>query len=187
MKIKLLISAAMISGLALGGCATISEDECAAGNWTDIGYRDGNNGADRTKLSSIVETCGEYGQSVDRTAYLQGFERGLDNYCVPARFYEMGLSGSSFNLTCGARDDGSLRAAYDEGALDYKIEADHRRYQEEVERLQDSIDDVRRRINDPETSDEERDRLRKKRERLEDELDRAYYDLRRHEREYDLY
>ena len=48
-----ILNIAILSAVSLGlvGCASISEDECVSGNWSDIGYQDGAQGKSRGKLA----------------------------------------------------------------------------------------------------------------------------------------
>ena len=63
MKQLMMISAlALASTTLMTGCETISEEACLAGNWEDIGFRDGEQGRSRSRLVKIAETCGEVGQ-----------------------------------------------------------------------------------------------------------------------------
>jgi len=47
-----ILNTAILSVAVIGftGCASISEDECLSGNWSDIGYKDGVNGKSRRKI-----------------------------------------------------------------------------------------------------------------------------------------
>ena len=63
--------------LALGGCATMSSDECAMSDWTAVGYEDGSRGYTTERFSSHRKACAKHGITADFTAYQSGRNQGL--------------------------------------------------------------------------------------------------------------
>ena len=180
----LILAATMI----LPSCASISESECAAGNWDDLGYRDGLNGVERGQIAEYSTKCSEYGFATDSREYSRGYERGLALYCVPEKAYDKGRSGGSYNGVCiGTLYADEYREAYAQGSAEYQIEAEHQRLISRIEEYDEDIDYVRARMRDDETSEEEYKRLRLKRDRLEDERSNTLRDLRDFERLHGLY
>ena len=45
----------------LAACATLNEDQCRAGNWYDIGVRDGANGRSLDFILQHAKACNEFG------------------------------------------------------------------------------------------------------------------------------
>lgn len=176
----LLISGAAI--IVLPSCATISESECVAGNWADLGYRDGLNGVERQRIADYANTCSEYGAQIDRKAYLTSYEAGLGLYCTYDKGYARGYDGSSYNDVCAGALAVDYRPGYDDGYAQYRLETDHQTLIKALKDIEDEIDDVRRRLRDPETPEDDYDRLRKKRDRLEDERQDIRQNLRDFER-----
>lgn len=87
--------------VSLGGCATLSEQECLdarATSWEGIGWADGREGyhPDR-RLGQHFEACSKVGVSPDRDTYMAGWSRGILEYCTPDRGYATGLAGSRGN------------------------------------------------------------------------------------------
>ena len=68
------------AGLALlctlGGCASLSKNECLSANWEDIGIRDGANGRPEEYLIQHSTACAKVNVVPDRGAWLHGHERG---------------------------------------------------------------------------------------------------------------
>ncbi|WP_418152894.1 DUF2799 domain-containing protein [Litorimonas sp. RW-G-Af-16] len=95
---KHLILSAMavpLAGLALSSCATISEDECIAGSWQDIGYNDGRAGNSRGRFADIASTCAKYDVIPNRNAYMSGYDSGLPLYCTFDNGISRGESGGT--------------------------------------------------------------------------------------------
>ena len=112
--IKILAGAALLG--TLGGCASLSKDECLAANWEDIGVRDGANGQPEEYLIQHSTACAKVNVAPDRGAWLHGRDKGLERYCVPHRMYNLGEYGSGFDIgICRNFDQERLQDAYDKG------------------------------------------------------------------------
>jgi len=64
------------ASLFLAGCTTMSESQCRAANWYDIGYRDGLSGMQRMDVA-YDEQCARQGTKPDVVAYAKGWQEGL--------------------------------------------------------------------------------------------------------------
>ena len=103
----LLTSAAAL----LAGCAakpTVTENQCRAGDWQTIGYRDGANGVASTRLLAHQEACGEFGIVPERSGYLAGWREGVLTYCTADSGFRLGMRGGAFNSICS----GELREPF---------------------------------------------------------------------------
>ena len=89
-----------VLALALGGCASLSESECADADWEQIGYRDGAGGASGQRIAAHAKACAEYGVTVDQDTWRAGYDRGIDSYCTPANAVRDGLSGAMYSGVC---------------------------------------------------------------------------------------
>ncbi len=176
------IAVLSLASLAMSGCATISEDECITGSWSDIGYKDGVNGGARGKLADYAKTCAKYGVTPDRAAYLTAFDQGLVKYCTYEQGFERGENGSSFNQVCADDPQSGFAQGYDEGRIVYEIYAEHKSLIENYDDTLEALVEVRRRLAEDEETPEERKRLTKKQYRLEGELEDIRIDVRAHER-----
>ena len=66
------IFAALALCATLGGCASLSKDECLNADWQDIGVRDGANGQPEEYLIQHSTACAKVGVTPDRTRWLAG-------------------------------------------------------------------------------------------------------------------
>ncbi len=170
--------------IGLSACATISEDECIAGSWQDIGYKDGRNGNSRGKFADIAKTCAKYNVRPDRAAYMSGYDRGLPLYCTYDKGYRRGEDGSSLNQECVAAGFTAYADGHADGRVFYEIKSEYQGLIDQHENRIEALMDVRRRLKDDELSDQENKRLRKKAYRLENEAEDIRIDIRAMERLY---
>ncbi len=174
---------------ALNACASISEDECRVGAWSDLGYRDGVNGRNKGKLADYAETCAKYSVAPDRQAYLAAYDLGLAEYCTYQQGFELGESGSSFNQACSGHLQDGFDRGYDDGRVRYEIHQEHDQMIGAYEEVLEELVDVRARLagdvadqdedgDDIALSANERKRLLRRQYRLEGELDDLRQDIR---------
>lgn len=137
-----------------GGCATLNEGQCVAGDWYEIGKRDGAAGWQRARLFKHVEACSKYAAQPDPYAYDAGREAGLTLYCTPYQGFIEGNEGHPYRGVCAADVEQSFLATWRDGRAIYEA--------------REAVDDVERKIHalqgkfeDEKTSDKERKRLRR--------------------------
>ncbi|NHK28612.1 DUF2799 domain-containing protein [Parvularcula flava] len=137
-----------IACVALGGCVSMSEDDCLTANWAAIGANDGVNGAAYSTLETRVNQCREYGVEADLTAYNRGYEDGLRTYCTPRNGFEVGSRGSSYSNVCPVELEPEFLAAYNEGRELYRLESNLRSAENALNSLYAQIDDKEDDIED---------------------------------------
>lgn len=132
--------------LSLGGCATMSGDECVTSDWQMIGFEDGSRGYGAERLGEHRKACAKHGVTPDLQAYRAGREEGLRDFCQPSRGYNLGARGGHYNGVCSAEMEVEFLDAYRAGyhlhelqanvnSATYQINANRR----ELERNQDLI------------------------------------------------
>ena len=181
---RILLASAMTLGLM--ACATISEDQCLAGNWAEIGYSDGAKGKASSRIGKIAESCSKYGVSADHELYLANYKRGIETYCTYERGYDRGASGERYNQACSGELAAEFAQGYDKGAAVYKIRREHHRL---VENYKEGVYDLRRlrqALTEEDLSNDDRKRLQRRIYRLDNYLDDLRYDIRVFERRYGL-
>lgn len=121
---RLLIIAAAAGGavLALGSCATMSAEQCMAGDWSGQGYADGTSGLSMSRLGEHAEACAEHGVVPDRSAYEAGREQGLRRYCTPDNGFRVGRTGSGYGGVCPSYLEASFIPAYRDGQIVHEVE-----------------------------------------------------------------
>jgi hypothetical protein len=114
---------AVTVSLALGGCASMSGDECLTSDWQMIGFEDGSRGHGSERLGQHRKACAKHGVTPDLQAYRAGREEGLRDYCQPARGFNLGANGGHYNGVCSAESEVEFLDAYRAGYRLYELQA----------------------------------------------------------------
>ncbi len=151
--------------LILSGCATLSKDECLAGNWRNIGFKDGANGYTSARLSEHTEACAEYRVMPDQVAYQRGREEGLYKvYCKHGKGFDEGRAGTTYQYVCPKNREDEFMDGYISG-----LEARREDLSRDIDRKQDELFRAISRQRDASRIYDE-----KKRKKREDEADDEY-------------
>lgn len=176
----LLLAAAAL----LAGCESLSPAECATADWRQLGVQDGSRGQG-DRAADYYESCAKAGIAVNVTAYREGRNQGLMQYCQPANALREGLAGHSYEGVCPAPMDQSFRNIH---GIAWR-EQDARKT---LARLQREQDQMQLELRDSKTKEDRkrllRDQLSRSDRRLEDarntlrdashQLDRLRSDMR---------
>lgn len=123
---RILISV-LAGALLLVGCGSkpsVSQNQCTAGDWETIGYRDGVQGQRSSRLLDHQDACVEHGITPNRSQYMVGWEAGIREYCDPSNAYYAGERGWSHNNACPSDMRAAFLAAYEEGWVLYQARTD---------------------------------------------------------------
>lgn len=198
---RLLIIAAGAAGglLALGSCATMSAEQCMAGDWGAQGYADGQSGLTMSRLAEHSEACAKHGVVPDAASYAAGRDQGLLRYCTPGKGFEAGRSGSSYADVCPAELEADFLPAYSDGRVVHEVVSALETARSSVSSLGDRLEELDDKISAKQAearteglADEQRERvldrvqeLRRERadrqrdwRRAQDEVDEAERELR---------
>lgn len=171
-----------VCGLALTGCATISEESCIAGSWEALGYQDGREGQSRGQFAEIAETCAKYGVTADAALYRAGYDQGLPLYCSYDTGFATGEEGGRVKPECLQINAVDYVDGHTDGYAHFSLLTE---YEELIERHDDilrqlkSIDGM---FSNEALSDSRRESLLEDRIRLRLQRDEARIDIRAFER-----
>lgn len=115
MKLGISRIIAVAAVLVLGGCASMSEDECLMSDWHAIGFEDGSQGYRADRLGDHRKACAKHSVAPDFAAYRSGHREGLREFCRPARGFNLGASGGQYNGACAADLEPRFIDAYRSG------------------------------------------------------------------------
>ena len=172
-------------GLLAGSCASLSEEQCLAGNWDGIGYRDGSNGYGTGRFGDHVKACEKHGVMPDQAVYMTGRARGLTVYCQPGKGFQVGRTGGGYGGVCPASLEGPFLGGYNDGRLVWDAQQRFDRAQSEIidaERRAGEIETKMReaeaRLADKATPDDEKKAIRERLKALRDDRYSAGEDRR---------
>ncbi len=117
-----IVAAAGGALLALGSCATMSAEQCLAGDWSGQGYSDGQQGLTMSRLDDHARACAEHGVVPDAAAYADGRREGLMHYCTPERGFEAGRTGSGYAGVCPTELEADFTYGYRDGQIVHEVE-----------------------------------------------------------------
>ena len=151
----------------LGGCASLTSEQCRRGDWYGVGLSDGRAGESYSRLGEHIRACREYGVSIDEAPYAAGRNEGLRDYCRLDNAFRTGLAGQRYNHVCPPEIDAAFNHYNSSAYTVYRLE-------KELHQVDARITDTELRLRASNLKDEHRRLLRMD---LHD-LDRHYDDLR---------
>lgn len=111
----------LLVAVSLGGCATMSGDECVTSDWTAVGYEDGSRGYTSDRFGKHRKACAKHGVTADFQAYQKGREQGLVEFCQPARGFNLGSNGRQYYGVCSVELEADFLDAYRVGQRLYTL------------------------------------------------------------------
>jgi hypothetical protein len=192
---------AALATLVLSGCASMSSEECAATDWTAVGYEDGARGYTSERFSGHRTACAKHGVTADFGAYQAGREQGLVEYCQPGRGYDVGVSGGRYYGVCNADLEHDFLDAYNAGHHLYTLRSNVSRAssriaskERELKKVHNEIRDKEAALIDRETTTEDRillladlKELSERTGKIETEIKVLYQDLAQYQLELENY
>lgn len=150
----------------LSGCASMSGEECAMGDWHTVGFEDGAQGYTAKRLGDHRRACASHGIAPDFRAYQAGRDEGLQHFCQPSRGFHLGANGGHYNGVCSADLEPAFLDGYHSGSELYNLRANvnSATYQinareSELERTKDLVREKEAALIASETTTEERIQL----------------------------
>ncbi|MEX2496281.1 MAG: DUF2799 domain-containing protein [Woeseia sp.] len=107
--------------LLIGGCASMSGDECTMSDWHTVGFEDGSRGYTADRLGNYRKDCAKHGITPDLRSYQAGRDEGLQEYCQPSRGFSLGASGGRYNGVCNVHLEPQFLDAYRSGSQLYVL------------------------------------------------------------------
>lgn len=121
MNSKRLLPVFLLAVITFSGCASMNSDECMTSDWHAIGFEDGSRGYSADRLGNHRKACAKHGITPDFTAYHDGREQGLEQFCRPSRGFSLGSNGGSYNGVCADHREGDFIDAFNSGHHLYSL------------------------------------------------------------------
>ncbi len=123
----------------------MTESECRVADWKRVGLSDGGSGVPEGRLASYAEDCGKIGVEPDATAYRQGWDQGIAQYCTAANGWRAGLEGQSGKAAvCQGQPAFDSFSRYLQAGLQvYETQSRMSRNDDEARRLQRKLEEAK--------------------------------------------
>ncbi len=108
-------------------------------DWFQIGFEDGARGLPADRIGKHRKACSKYDVAPNLSAYLDGRDQGLTQYCTPHNGYRLGLSGRSYNSLCPGDLQAPFLDAYNKGRDVYYFEQDIAREERNLRNIEDQL------------------------------------------------
>lgn len=107
--------ALLVAVLGLGGCATMTPEECAVADWERIGEMDARAGQGMDHFARRAGDCADAGYSADQTAWRRGWDLGITWFCTPNNGFRQGLNGYRYGNICPGYLEDDFLGGYETG------------------------------------------------------------------------
>lgn len=168
----------------LSGCATMSGEECAAADWSSVGYEDGASGYPADRLGDHRKACAKHGYSPDLAAYRQGREEGLVDYCRAGRGFRAGESGANYHGVCPSHLEEDFLSGYRIGHHLYELRSaisdkssDIHRNERDIKKLNEEVREKEDALAGDELSSAERREMLDDMKRMSERMGRLKADI----------
>lgn len=136
----LMVAFALFGALLLASCATLTKEQCQAGDWRTVGFNDGSRGRPVNYVSNHVDACAEYGISLDSALYQAGRKDGLGAYCRLSTAETTGRRGERYYGVCEGPVGAAFARVYRAGEAVYEAEAELSSLDSEIDGLMSQLD-----------------------------------------------
>ncbi len=151
MAAKRFIFLAIIAAAALGGCASMSPEECMTADWRTIGFEDGARGKTAESIGRHRKACAKAGVTANQARYEEGRQTGLREFCQPAKGYDVGLRGDAYQGVCPSDLEDEFLRAYEEGRYLHGLEQAVRDVEQSLGRVDRELAQGREDLTDGES------------------------------------
>lgn len=125
----------------LGGCATMSPEQCLSVDWASQGFKDAIAGHGPHRLDQHGRACEKAGIVPDGGAWSQGYRDGLPTFCVGAQGYALGARNGTYYDQCPSELEDAFEDGYRLGQDVYDLAQRIAEQDQEISRLRDAMDD----------------------------------------------
>ena len=201
MNSKWISISALLVFAALGGCASMSSEECVNSDWVAVGFEDGSRGYSTDRFGKRRKACAKHGITADFQAYQSGRADGLVEFCQPGRGFNLGVSGGHYNGVCDVALEEEFLDAYRVGHQLYGLRSNVNNANSQIYSRERELDRTKSHMREKEvalisneTETEQRillladlKDLSERTGQLESEIDALIADRARHEYELQTY
>ena len=133
-------AAALLAAVVLAGCSSgMSKDQCVMADWHMIGFEDGLQGwpADRIGVHRVA--CAQHQVTPNLAAYMEGRQRGLQEFCQPKNGFRVGLRGGGYANVCSGPTEPAFVDSYRYGRQIHDARAELRSTQSRLRSAREGL------------------------------------------------
>ncbi len=104
--------ATAVATLLFTGCTSLYQVDCGSADWFNVGFNDGTNGMQPSRLAEHKMACEKSNNLFDTDSYRLGHENGLERYCTTESGLVAGLSGRAYRGVCAEDSEKSFLSGY---------------------------------------------------------------------------
>jgi hypothetical protein len=105
----------LISVFVAGCAANTKRVACDGKSWTQLGYQMGANGKSLQEFHNYKSNCSKNLESLALKSYLDGYARGIVEFCTFKNGYALGYTQSAENVNCPPEIEAEFKKGFAEG------------------------------------------------------------------------
>lgn len=114
------LSATMCVALLLGCGGNVKPVACSGIDWVDLGYTTAKSGETVRTFDKYRDGCGKNLETGALDSYLDGFTKGVIEYCTFESGYAMGALNRSVTNSCPVEVRSVFNKGYEKGQMEFK-------------------------------------------------------------------
>jgi hypothetical protein len=127
---KIILAALLVSALTAGCSTNTKKLECQGRDWAEFGYKMGAEGKSVHEVDEHRKDCGEKLEQRALKAYLDGYTRGIIEYCTYENGYALASQKIPLSQNCPLEVRGPFVKGYNVGRIN--LEEKIRRIDKEI-------------------------------------------------------
>lgn len=116
---KLLVSICLV-GLLAGCGGNVKKITCTGNDWADIGYTTATNGLHVRTFDKYRDQCGKNLEEGAMEHYLEGYTKGVLEYCTYENGYALGLKNQPNENSCPVEIRSNFKKGHHAGLSEFK-------------------------------------------------------------------
>lgn len=111
----------LLIAASLSGCAgSVKEVSCAGLDWEDFGYQTGKKGKSVRTFDPYRDGCGENLEPGAMNQYLDGYTRGIIEFCTYENGYELGSENKALPDVCPTELKPAFAKGHSVGIIEFR-------------------------------------------------------------------
>jgi len=133
-------TAALLAAVVTAGCSSgMGKDQCLMADWNMIGFEDGLQGWPTDRIGVHRVACAQHQVTPNLAAYMEGRQRGLQEFCQPKNGFRVGLRGAGYANVCSGPTEPAFVDSYRYGRQIHDARTELRQTQARLRGARDGL------------------------------------------------